>query len=36
MPVDLTQPFTARMARDELSWSQICGPRFRQLPNPGG
>lgn len=31
MPVDLGQPFTARMVRGEVPWSQIRGPRFRKL-----
>ena len=31
MPTDLSQPFTARMVRDEVSWSTIRGPRFRKL-----
>ena len=31
MPVDLSQPFTARMVRDQLPASTIRGPRFRKL-----
>lgn len=31
MPLDLSQPFTARMARDDVPWSTIRGPRFRKL-----
>ncbi|MGZ5405734.1 MAG: hypothetical protein ACXWDL_13865, partial [Nocardioides sp.] len=31
MPTDLSQPFTARMVRGEVSWSTLRGPRFRKL-----
>lgn len=31
MPHDPTQPFTPRMVRDQIPWSTLRGPRFRQL-----
>jgi len=31
MPLDTSRPFTPRMARGEIPWSTIRGPRFRNL-----